>query len=102
MRRRAGEYSELRVMQLGSTPPRPMPVTKRSRLSTSMLGERAEARVPRPKIATQVSSTTLRPWRSARGPKQKLPRSMPNNPAPKAGASCARSMFQCWINSGAM
>ena len=35
MRRRAGEYSELRVMQVGIAP-RPMPVMKRSRVRDSI------------------------------------------------------------------
>ncbi|MCY1453120.1 hypothetical protein D9M71_700910 [compost metagenome] len=61
MRRRCGEYSELRVMALGSTPPKPMPVRKRNAVSTSMLGARAQARVPRLTISRLISSTSLRP-----------------------------------------
>lgn len=36
MRRRAGEYSELRVMQVGIAPPRPMPVIKRNQVRDSI------------------------------------------------------------------
>ncbi|MOA14895.1 hypothetical protein D3C78_1350240 [compost metagenome] len=36
IRRRAGEYSELRVMQVGIAPPKPIPVIKRSRVNDSI------------------------------------------------------------------
>ncbi|MCY1365611.1 hypothetical protein D9M69_524650 [compost metagenome] len=36
IRRRAGEYSELKVMQVGIAPPRPMPVMKRRTVSDSI------------------------------------------------------------------
>ncbi|MCY1298412.1 hypothetical protein D9M70_479000 [compost metagenome] len=61
MRRRAGEYSELKVMALGSTPPRPIPVKKSSAVSTSIFGARAQARVPTDRISKLSSNTSLRP-----------------------------------------
>ncbi len=36
IRRRSGEYSELRVIQVGIAPPRPIPVRKRKAVRLSM------------------------------------------------------------------
>src|SRR5476651_1693465 len=87
IRRRNGEYSALKVMQVGIAPPRPIPVRKRKAVRLSMEWAQAEARVPRLKISTDTSNTFLRPYLSAIGPNRKAPHIRPNRPAPKAGDS---------------
>lgn len=101
VRRRAGEYSEHNVMLFGRTPPMPMPVRKRN--IASQVGEpaKAQARVSMAMIVRLSSNTLLRPWRSASGPRARLPSNMPNRPAANTGTSWPRSIFQSRSSSGA-
>src|ERR1700674_1373948 len=88
-RRSSGQYSEVRVTELGIAPPRPRPVRKRNRTSSHSELEYADARQASPKNRTHTSRMFLRPNLSASGPNRNAPAISPARPAPKSGASWA-------------
>src|ERR1700686_4285068 len=70
-RRFSGQYSEVRVTELGIAPPRPRPVRKRRTTSSHSELECADIRQGSPKNSTHTTRTVLRPNLSARGPNRK-------------------------------
>lgn len=96
------EYSALSVMQMGMAPPSPRPVRKRSITSALSESDAALAKVATPNTSTDISSTGLRPNRSATGPSPMLPSMSPKSPAPKAGASCGGVRCHASRSAGAM
>ncbi|MND41903.1 hypothetical protein D3C80_326610 [compost metagenome] len=100
--RRSGVYSESKVVALGMAAPRPRPVRKRNTSSCSRLALKAEIRLNSPNRKTAVTSTPLRPKRSAMGPEPRAPNTMPISAALITGPRLARSMPQSWVSAGAM
>ncbi|MDT4826041.1 hypothetical protein FQZ97_593390 [compost metagenome] len=101
-RRRCGQYSDVRVMALGMAPPRPRPVSRRSRASISTLGAKAASRLKPPKQATDSIRMRLRPKRSASGPAMKAPSISPTSAAPSTGLRALASSCHSSRKAGAI
>jgi hypothetical protein len=84
---RFGEYSALRATTLGIAPPRPTPVRKRNRSSSSNDVTNAVRNVNRPKPKVEVTIVHFRPQRSATGPRTPAPHMRPRRPATNTGAN---------------
>src|SRR5207245_2034102 len=80
----SGQYSEVRVTELGIAPPRPSPVKQRSITSTHNEVEYVDIRLASPKNSTQNRRMVLRPNLSASGPNRNAPAISPTSPAPNS------------------
>ena len=87
---RLGAYSDASETAFGIAPPRPSPVRKRSRTSSSSERARAVSSDNAPKTSTETMMADLRPQRSATGPDAIAPIIRPKSPADSAGPNAAR------------
>src|SRR6516162_1415591 len=100
-RSRLGMYSEVSAIALGNVPPSPKPVMSRRTSIDLTEVALAVSSEKTPNQTVQKSRIVRRPNRSARGPKNNAPKSMPTRPAVRIGPNAPREMFHSAERVGA-
>src|SRR5208283_3862875 len=85
-RRRAGAYSDIKAVAIGTAPPRPRLVITRQAINTVGFDARVTPRVVSPMTIIIAISVGRRPNRSASGASRTAPRAMPISDPESAGA----------------
>ena len=97
-----GANSPPSARKLGTAPPSPSPVQKRTINSAGSVVTCAVRRLKAPKMATAATMKRLRPKRSASGPKLSAPSAAPTSAAENTGPNVSRGRWNASAIAGAV